>query len=171
MTVGNRSIFLVNRPDGFTGHFAAWSPIFDVIYEDCLKAFVQADEVADTCPRKEINTSDWRSRATFDTALVDPRSSVTGETLLNKKFVRYGLNERNTFVEVLNKTDMQIRSSDGASRDSWRLVAGSDATPSEVCVGRACERIVALENGRVLLGFDKSGSALRHWWILALPGS
>jgi pimeloyl-ACP methyl ester carboxylesterase len=170
VTVGNKSIFLVNRPDGFTGHFAAWSPIFDVIHEDCLKAFVQAEEVADNCPRKEINTPDWRSRATFDASLVDPQSSVSSDTLLGKKFVRYGLNEINTFVEVLNKTEMHIRSSEGTTRATWRLVAASDATPSDVCVGRTCERIIALENGRVLLGFDKSGSALRHWWILASPG-
>jgi hypothetical protein len=163
----NKMIYLVDRPAGFAGHFSAWTPIFDLIYGDCIAKLVQR-AVLEACTRSVDANADWRSILGYDQIPTVMRKPVDASTLLGKQFVRYGLGHQNTFVTLQSNETVNVMSPMTRQRVALKTAAtGRDGT-STFCLGSDCGRLVKW-NDDVLLEFDVKGDALRYWWLREPP--
>jgi pimeloyl-ACP methyl ester carboxylesterase len=140
---GNEMVFLVDRPAAFSGHFSAWTPIFDFVYGDCLRHFLSSTDMSG-CTKDSLSTDDWRSVVTFAPDLPGA--------------------QKNTFVEISGNQTARLKVADNTSRESFRFSPSKGNSPAEICIGGDCGKLVVWRP-EILLEFDRKTNALRYWWL------
>lgn len=163
VVAGNKSIYMVDRPAAFTGHFSAYSPVFDFIYGECLARLLDSRDMA-SCAREELTSDDWRAVASFGQAAARLRA-VSPDALIGKSFVRYGLGRPSSFVFLQSKTDVKVMFADDSETEKLRLTAAGNGEPLTACIAADCGRLVMWDE-KVLLEFDSKADSLKYWWLL-----
>lgn len=154
--------YVVDRPKAFQGHFSNWTPIFDYVYGACLKGFLEASPAAD-CETTDLNDKDPRAILKFNPADAE-KGAVPAERLLGRKFVRYGLGQRNTHLTIKDDAKLDILFGDGKRETAAYKLSASTGGATQLCIKSACSNLVRVGE-RTILEFDAGKGDLVNTWI------
>jgi hypothetical protein len=162
-TQANIPHLVIAKPPGFSGHYAAWLPIFDYAYGACIIAFLDrpaADTPAAPCAPPPLANDDFRSIVALkQVAGADQKRIVSDAPLLGKKFVAYTLYDvDNKHFDYVAPGERVTMLSDGEIRER---VAFRDGLQ---CIGKTCSILVRWSESEILEFEPKSG-AVKAWWI------
>lgn len=152
------SIHIV-KPPGFFGHFAAWLPIFDYAYGDCIRDFIEHPKTVQ-CVTPQLTNDDFRS--IVEIAQVGDgasRNLRSVEQLSGRAYVAYTLTKqvlrRYKYVSPTERLHT-TKGDPKTERVSFR---------NELhCAGDQCTRLATWAPG-YLLEFDGKSGKLIGWWI------
>ena len=151
---------VITKPQGFTGHLAAWLPVFDYAFGRCIEAFIE-DPATRPCEPSPLSNDDFRSIVGLDQLARAGKTGITSaEPLVGKKFVVYSLAASSVthHYEYRSATERRHTASDLVK--SERITFRDDLH----CVGNQCSKLIAWGEGE-LLEFDPKGGKLAAWWV------
>lgn len=153
---------IVDEPQGFSGHFAGWLPIYDFAYGACIESFLEGPSAV-TCSPPPLANDDFRSIFNISQVAGAEQKRVTsGDVLSGKDFVVFNLGLPNKQYHYLYSYKS------AAERDTLNPLAQTKEQVAfrdgQQCVGTACTTLIAWSEGRYLEFDPKSGSLLA-WWI------
>jgi pimeloyl-ACP methyl ester carboxylesterase len=147
---------VLDRPRGFTGHFAAWLPVFDFAYGQCVEAFLDRPRNG-TCRTPPLANNDIRSIVNIKQIEEANRKRVTSTApLLGKRFAVYALDEENEEFDFATAI-FRMRAQ---SQKPETIVFRGD----EMCVGKKCSVLLQWSE-REFLEFDPATGQLRASWM------
>ena len=150
---------MLAKPPGFSGHFAAYLPVFDFAYGQCIEAFIESPRL-EACRPPPLSNDDFRSIVSLaQIGEVGGRQIVEAAMLTGKKFVVFSLvSDANQHYDYVAATQRLKMNTDGIARESVSFRDGLH------CVGGACSKLIQWADGR-LLEFDSKTGDLRAWWV------
>jgi hypothetical protein len=150
---------VIAKPPGFTGHFAAWLPVFDYIYGRCIIAFVE-NPTPSPCSPSPLSNDDFRSIVDLN-QIVDAESRVlTVPTMLvGRKFLAYTLSAHAIQqYEYASVSRRRYASGNGTKGEGYTLAKGLH------CVAERCGKLLQWTDGQLLEFEPKSGKTIA-WWV------
>lgn len=153
---------VIDQPQGFSGHFAGWLPIYDYAYGACIEHFLDKPG-AETCTPPALSNDDFRSIFRIGQVANADRKRVTfGDTLSGHDFVVFNLG-------LPNKQFHYLYSYKSATeRDTMSPIAVVHEQVSyqngQQCVGTVCTTLIAWAD-REYLEFDSNSGNLLAWWV------
>jgi hypothetical protein len=147
---------VIDKPSGFTGHFAAWSPIFDYVFGQCISDFLKsADNGA--CKPQELSDKDYRSVLNID-RIEKPELITSDVDLVGKNFVSYSLKRQSGEFEYIGAGKLR----------HLTFVKNADVDysfrGSLHCIGELCFHLVRWSAGQ-FFAFNPRDGTLGAWWL------
>jgi tetratricopeptide (TPR) repeat protein/pimeloyl-ACP methyl ester carboxylesterase len=158
---------VIDHPPGFNGHGAAWFPVFDYEFRDCIVSFLLAPKTAQCEP---VEPSDGDFRTIFAAAQLKGRAgqAVSPSELIGKRFAVYPNGDVQTIVSAartkvegygMGETEDASAFRDGlyciTPRVKFRQPAGTD----ETCVS------LVRWSPREVLALDRTSGNVVQWWV------
>jgi tetratricopeptide (TPR) repeat protein len=163
----NVASLLINKPEGFSGENSMWLPMFDLLYRDCIVAFLGAPKSMQ-CAQRPLAKADFRAIFTarqlpdMRFRLVDPT------TLVGRKFASYPTPQTYTIVSptstVLISHEAGERTIASSFRDGRYCLRQRVRYQWPVDTDEHCYVIVKWSDSEMLL-FDEKGKAVSQWWV------
>jgi pimeloyl-ACP methyl ester carboxylesterase len=151
---------IITKPKGFTGHLAAWLPVFDFAFGRCVEAFIDEQAIG-PCTLPPLSNDDFRSIVGIEQlANADKAPIGSAAPLVGKKFVAYSLaaDSVNHHYEYLSPTQRRHTESDTAKSE------GVAFRKDLHCVGNQCSKLIRW-NDEQLLEFEAKSGKLAAWWV------
>jgi hypothetical protein len=149
---------VIDRPPGFVGHHAGWLPIFDFVFGECIRAFIEEAKMA-ACWRTQFSNEDFRTIFNLkQIADAKSRTISTPQPLLGKQYVVYLRGKPFVHLDHVSAAQRINVQFDENFRESYAFRNG------RLCVGKACSVLVKWSD-RELLEFVAATGALKAWWI------
>jgi pimeloyl-ACP methyl ester carboxylesterase len=151
--------FILAKPPGFTGHYAAWLPVFDYAYGRCIEAFIESP-APKACVPPGLSSRDFRSIVDLkQVADAESKAITSAEPLVGKKFVVYALAEIVTHhYEYVTKVQRKHSGNKGTQSESVTFRGGQH------CAGGRCAKLLEWSKGHVL-EFEAETGKLLAWWV------
>jgi pimeloyl-ACP methyl ester carboxylesterase len=150
---------IMDRPPGFSGHYAGWIPFFDFVFGKCVESFLD-NPASKKCSLPPRSKDDFRSILHIkEVADVADSLIASAQPLVGRSFVAY------TLRDVDNK---QFRYKSATERAT--MLTNSQLTEAIAfrnglhCAGKTCSKLVQWSE-HVLLEFDAVTGSLKAWWI------
>jgi pimeloyl-ACP methyl ester carboxylesterase len=147
---------VIDKPAGFTGHFAAWLPVFDFEFGGCISAFLDSLR-SQGCERRQLNSTDFRSIINIS-QLAKPDRISSPDALVGRQFVVYARGAPSRKVDYISATERSDLSSDGLTNKEYSF--RNDLH----CVAKDCEVLAKWSDGH-LLAFDPQSGDVKGWWV------
>jgi pimeloyl-ACP methyl ester carboxylesterase len=147
------------KPQGFTGHFAGWLPIFDYVYGRCIEAFLE-DPASAECSALPPSNSDFRSIQSLDQIPnAAERAVQSAEDLKGKTFSAFTLLALVTArYDYLSAAQRKTVHTDSSRIEPIAFRNGMH------CVSGSCTKLIKWGDEQ-LLEFDPRTGKLVAWWI------
>ena len=149
---------IIAKPPGFSGHLAAWLPVFDYGYGKCVQSFLENPR-SGACRAVPLTRFDFRSIVSISQMAALDKRLVSADTLAGKKFAAY------TMSDLANK---YYRYTAPGKR---MVTEGGGERPQDVtfhdglhCADKTCSRLVRWSDGYIL-EFDPKTGDLDAWWV------
>ena len=155
----NVAHLVLAKPQGFSGHFAAWLPVFDYAYGRCIEAFIESPTTK-ACSPPSLSNKDFRSIVGLN-QVADAETMGIGSTepLVGRKFAIYALAARVTHdYQYVSGTQRKRMEFDGITSEA---VSFRDRLH---CAGGQCSKLIDWGEGQLLEFEPKSGN-LAAWWV------
>jgi hypothetical protein len=151
--------FVLAKPPAFSGHFAAWLPVFDYAYGRCIEAFIESP-APKSCSPAALSVRDFRSIVDLkQVADAEGKSVASAEPLTGKKFVVYALAERVMhYYEYVSPTQRKHAKTEGTKSEGVSFRDGFH------CAGGQCNKLLVWSEGQ-LLEFEPKSGKLVAWWV------
>lgn len=155
---------LIDKPAAFSGHFAAWVPIFDYAFGECISDFL-ARPVSAQCAPRPLRNDDFRSIVNASQIKPDSATISSAEPLVGRRFLSYRLADDGVISELQY-----------VASDERKVVLTETPRTEKVffrnglhCVSEnRCSRIIIWSDKEYVL-FTPKGE-LAAWWV-ELPNS
>jgi pimeloyl-ACP methyl ester carboxylesterase len=150
---------VIDRPAGFTGHFAGWLPLFDYIYGRCISAFLDSQK-SETCQRPGLVNDDFRSIISLKQIEdLDKKRITSADALVGKKFIAYTLGSSFLEWHYVNAGQRRGMTVGGQPNQQSFVFRESMHCAQGVC------RVLIKWSDREVLEFDPPTGNLTAWWI------
>jgi pimeloyl-ACP methyl ester carboxylesterase len=153
---------VLTKPPGFSGHIAAWLPIFDYAYGKCIQRFLESPS-SDACQVPALSNADFRSIVRLDQVTgADDKRITSGEPLVGKKYIVYSLQSEADKPNVRELTYLSANQRQSLEIDSSprEKIAFRDGLH---CAGTKCSILVRWTENQ-LLEFDAKSRNVSAWW-------
>jgi hypothetical protein len=162
---------IIDHPPGFTGHGAAWFPLFDYEYRDCIVAFLQAPKTTQ-CARRPISGNDFRTELTAAQLGDWHARTATMPDLIGRNFVVYPDGQLLTIMSA-DKTRVQ-------SYALGQTIETSSFDDGIYCIhpsvkylqpggtDESCATLVKWSD-REMLALDRQSGSVVQWWVEQKP--
>lgn len=150
---------VIAKPSGFTGHLAAWLPIFDYAFGRCIAAFIE-NPSSSPCAPPPLSNADFRSIIGLDQVVkAESKTIASAEPLVGKKFLAYTLSARVTqHYEYASTTQRKHMEGTGVKGEAVSFRKDLH------CIGSQCTKLVQWSDGQIL-EFDAKDGRLVGWWL------
>jgi pimeloyl-ACP methyl ester carboxylesterase len=149
---------LIDKPAGFTGHFAGWLPLFDYEFGRCIQSFLDNPKT-DVCNLSPLANDDFRSILNLNQiADADGKRITTADMLVGKKFAAYTLGVPFRDWEFVSTTKRH------GTRAPLEFDEDFAFRDGKLCINDDCYVLVRWSDGYILSYHANSGD-LSGWWI------
>jgi hypothetical protein len=149
---------VIDNPPGFNGHGAAWSPLFDYVFGQCLQTFL-VTLASQHCVRPAPSAGDIRSIVNRNQIeSFDARRLVSPGSLLGHSYVVFSEESGTSQIGFMSA---QLAERQGSKRKSEESYEFRD---DQFCLEKHCQTLIRWDAAR-LIGFDPITGAATSWWI------
>lgn len=161
---------IINHPRGFAGHGAAWHPVFDYVYRDCIVSFLTAPKTAQ-CGAPTYH-------ADFRTALFGSQlrywkiPTVAPSELIGKEFAVY---PAGYFYKIVSPDQTELKSygfgqalTTSTFRNSSYCIGGRVKYELPESTDEVCMKLMRWSDREVLAVDSQSGRVVQ-WWVEQTP--